>query len=138
MISPELQLLLVRHGQAEANRPETFLGRIDSRLTTQVQAAALAKSLAAEPITAMYASPLQRARHTALVIAGPHALSPRLDDRLLEQDFGQWEGLTFAEVANRFPAGFVAWQADATCSGRTGGEVWLRASNVLLPIVLKG
>jgi probable phosphoglycerate mutase len=41
---------------------------------------------------------------------------------LLEQDFGRWEGLTFAEAAQRFSHDFAAWQADAALAGPTGGE----------------
>jgi broad specificity phosphatase PhoE len=124
VIPLRLRLLLVRHGEAEANRSETFLGRTDSPLTLQgkMQATALATNLASEPIAIIYSSPLQRARHTAEAIAATHHCPVRLDDRLLEQDFGRWEGLSFNEAASRYPADFPVWQFNATKVGPPGGE----------------
>jgi broad specificity phosphatase PhoE len=124
MSSPQLCLLLVRHGASQANRPDTFLGRSDAPLTAEgrQQAEQAAALLAAEPVAAVYASPLIRAHHTAERIAGGRNLPLFVDKRLVEQDFGRWEGLTFAEAAAQFPADFAAWQADAACCPPTGGE----------------
>ena len=125
MISPDLRLILARHGQAEANQPWVFLGRTDSPLSRQgrVQAAVLARSLAEVKLNAIYTSPLQRARETAVIIASRHAnLSPIADKRLIEQDYGDWEGLTLDEVQRRYPASAAAWQMDAVRYGPNGGE----------------
>ena len=124
MMQPDFRLILTRHGHAEANRPWAFLGRTDSPLSAQgrEQAAALSALLADFQLDAIYASPLQRARQTAVTIAVPHALTPILDDRLVEQDFGLWEGLTLDDVEAQFPDDAAAWQADARQHGPTGGE----------------
>jgi broad specificity phosphatase PhoE len=54
-------------------------------------------------------SPLRRARATATTVAAALGLEPLADDDLAETDFGAWEGLTFAEVRERFPAELDAW-----------------------------
>lgn len=124
MIDPLLRLLLVRHSEAEGNYPNTFLGRIDAPLNGrgQQQASGLAQALSTEPIAAIYTSPLTRARATASLVALPHGLVPRVDQRLCEQSFGLWEGLTFAQAAEQYPEDYAAWQADAASSAPTQGE----------------
>jgi len=123
-MQPDLKLLLVRHGRAEANRPWTFLGRTDSPLSASglAQSEALAAALAQVEITAVYTSPLQRAWQTAGIIAAPHGLRPIADGRLIEQDFGIWEGLSLEEIKVQFAADVAAWQQDARQHGPTGGE----------------
>ena len=68
-------LLLVRHGQSAGNARRVFSGSADVPLTAtgRAQAAALADRLAHEPIAAVYASPLSRARDTARPTAEPSA-----------------------------------------------------------------
>ena len=74
----------------------------------QAQAERLAALLAGELVAALYASPLRRAHQTAEVIVGCLHIPLRVDDCLVEQDFGDWEGLNFAEAAAQFPADFTA------------------------------
>ena len=132
----DLRLLLVRHGQAEANRPWVFLGKTDSPLSVEgeAQAAALSERLADEAIDAVYTSPLKRAQQTAVALARPHRLTPVVDERLIEQSYGVWEGMTLDEVSARYPAEVEAWQTDAErcwpCGGETLGEVAARARNL--------
>ena len=56
---------------------------------------------AAEPIAAVYASPMQRTVETAGIVARPHHLEIVTRDRLREVDHGRWEGLRRAEVEAR-------------------------------------
>ena len=125
MNSPRLRLLLARHGEAESNRQGRFLGRSDSPLTFRgkVQAQSTAEALFDEPLAAIYTSPLRRASETAKTIALHHHCPLHVENRLIEQNFGQWEGLTFEEAAQRFPHGFIAWQTNANLAGPTGGEI---------------
>ncbi len=125
MNSPRLRLLLARHGEVEANRYGKFLGRTDLPLTDigKIQAQCLSEDLVEESLAAIYSSPLRRASETAKTIALHHHCPLHVDDRLMEQDFGRWEGFTFEQVAQRFPQDFVAWQADANLAGPTGGEI---------------
>jgi probable phosphoglycerate mutase len=62
-------------------------------------------------VAAVVTSPLLRARRTAdLIAAAVHPADGVVaDERLRENDFGDWDGLTFAEVAERWPEELRAW-----------------------------
>ena len=67
------------------------------------QARAIADRLRSERIDRIYSSDLQRARETAQTIARPHGLHVTTDARLREFHFGEWEGLTWAEISALHP-----------------------------------
>ncbi|MBR4040631.1 MAG: histidine phosphatase family protein [Clostridia bacterium] len=69
------------------------------------QAQALGRRFACIPLEAVYASPLLRARQTAQAIAGDQRPLRILDD-LIELDGGEWDGLTYDQLHERFPAHF--------------------------------
>ncbi len=71
--------------------------------TGRAQARALSDALALVPFTRAYASDLSRALETAHAIARPHGLVVASDPRLREFDFGAWEGLTWAQILERWP-----------------------------------
>jgi broad specificity phosphatase PhoE len=102
MGSSETLLTLVRHGQTSANIDAVWHGSINTPLTTHghQQAAAAAAFIKAnhQPIGCIYASPLDRAHHTANAIAQSLGLTPELDDDLAEYDLGEWEGLSFSHL----------------------------------------
>ncbi|MBV8202554.1 MAG: histidine phosphatase family protein [Acidobacteria bacterium] len=103
MAPPALRLFLVRHGESPSNREMRDLGRRDEPLTeTGVrQAECVAAALEGLPLAAVYASPLRRAAETGERIALGLGLPLLAEPRLLEQRFGDWEGLTRAEVMAR-------------------------------------
>jgi broad specificity phosphatase PhoE len=76
------------------------------------QAGAAAKRLAGAGISAIVSSPLQRAVQTAGEVAAATGVGVTTDEDLRETDFGAWEGLTFAEVRERWPAELTTWLAD--------------------------
>jgi 2,3-bisphosphoglycerate-dependent phosphoglycerate mutase len=104
-------ILLARHGETDWNRENRFQGHADPPLneTGRAQAAELGAALADQPLTAVYSSPLQRAFETAQIVAAPHGLEPAAVDALREVDVGSWQGLTRAEVEERFPKEFARW-----------------------------
>jgi len=104
-------ILLARHGETDWNRENRYQGHADPPLnqTGRDQAAELAAALAAEPLAAIYSSPLRRALETAEILAVPHGLEPVTVDALREVDVGSWEGLTRAEIEQRFPEQFARW-----------------------------
>lgn len=64
----------------------------------------LAASLGSTKLSAVYASPLERAAETAAILASPHGLEVRTDDRLLEWSFWvRWQGLPWSRVRERDP-----------------------------------
>jgi len=112
MLTPELQLLLIRHGEAIANRDGAFLGRRNDPLTHKgiIQAQELAARLQDRPIEALYSSPLQRALITARHIAENRAFDPIPTQALMEQDFGDWDGQPISHILSENPDQFEAWR----------------------------
>ena len=109
------RLLLLRHGQTELSRQRRYSGRGDPPLTDlgRRQAADAARYLAGRGgVSAVVSSPLSRARETAAAAADALGLPVGTDEDLIETDFGQWEGLTFREAAERDPDLHGRWLGD--------------------------
>jgi len=108
-----VSLRLLRHGETAHSVDRRFSGRADPPLTERglAQAKAAAHRLATGPggITAVVSSPLSRARVTATTVADALGLPATVDEGLLETDFGAWDGYTFGEVQQRWPAELAAW-----------------------------
>jgi probable phosphoglycerate mutase len=119
------RIVLVRHGQTAWNREDRFRGRVNAPLdaTGCAQAEAAAHRIASlwRPV-AVYSSPLSRAAKTAEAIARPFGLEVQFHPGLVDLDFGEWQGLTAGEVAQRWPDLITAWHAapDGVCI--PGGE----------------
>src|ERR1700677_1890717 len=115
--------LLLRHGQTPMSVQKRYAGRSDVPLTEigVEQAAAAAKRLAPAGIDVIVTSPLLRATQTAQEVAEVTGAPVVTDEGFRETDFGAWEGLTFAEVRQRWPADLRAWMADPEVSP-PGGE----------------
>lgn len=84
----------LRHGETEANAAGTIAGSLDVHLTPlgREQARLAARALATVPITAIYASPLRRARETAQPIAEALGLPVTILDEIAERNWGELEG----------------------------------------------
>ncbi len=120
-----LRLLLVRHAETAHNRDGLVQGRADNPLSDLglKQAAALAERLAPAPLDAIYSSPLVRARQTAEAIAASRGLPVTIEPDLIEMDVGEMEGLSGAELRERFPEFMKAWLSeDAGGAVMPGGE----------------
>jgi len=116
--------LLLRHGQTALSAERRFAGRGDIPLTDEGlrQAAAAAGRLAARGgLEVIVTSPLQRARRTAQAVAEATGAPIEVEDDLAETDFGKWEGLTFAEAAERWPDELSAWLGNSEAAP-PGGE----------------
>jgi broad specificity phosphatase PhoE len=118
--------LLLRHGQTPMSVQKRYAGvspNTDAPLTeTGVrQAVAAAKRLASAGIDAIVASPLQRTVRTAEEVAAVTGVPVLTDEGFRETDFGAWEGLTFAEVRERWPSELTTWLADPSVAP-PGGE----------------
>jgi broad specificity phosphatase PhoE len=105
-------IAFVRHGQTELNATGRLQGRLDVPLSAlgEQQAAAVAAGFASAPVTRVVSSPLQRAVATATAIADEHGLAVEIDRRLVELDYGDWDGRALADV----PAeAWAAWRTEA-------------------------
>src|SRR3954469_16266396 len=104
------RLYLVRHGATQLTAEGRFSGSVGVDLSEEGrwQAAQLGERLRGEALTTIYSSPLSRALDTARLIAEACRLSPVARDGLREISHGHWEGLTRAEVEQRFGTEYTA------------------------------
>jgi len=93
-------ILLIRHGQTAANRDALLVGRIDPPLTElgEAQAQRLGARLQGSNPSSILSSPLSRARQTAEAIAASTGLTVKTEDRLIEMNYGEWDGMPIADV----------------------------------------
>ncbi|MCK8681320.1 bifunctional RNase H/acid phosphatase [Streptomyces lichenis] len=119
-------LVLLRHGETALTPQKRFSGSggSDPELSEagRRQAEAAAAMLAARgTVQEIVTSPLLRCRQTAAAIAERLGLDVQVEKGLREADFGAWEGLSFAEVKERYPDDLDAWLASPKAAP-TGGE----------------
>ena len=119
------RLILIRHGQSEANKAFVFAGHTDAPLTKKghAQARAAAAYLREhEQIDAVYASDLSRAMETARYTANAFSLPIHPERGLREIFAGEWENETFADLDRKFPSERLCWKTDLPHAFCNGGE----------------
>ena len=123
------QIFLIRHGETEWSLSGAHTGSTDIPLTAQgrTQAAALGRFLSARKFAVVLASPLQRALETCR-LAGFGAAA-EIDPGLVEWNYGDYEGLTTAQIRAQHPA-WSLW-SDGVPNGETIDEVAARADRVI-------
>ena len=103
------EIFVLRHGQTEWNLAGRHQGRLDSPLTEKgweqalAQSALLAQAISWHDAIAAYCSPQGRAAKTAAIALDPLGLTAIQDKRLCEISFGEWESLTYEEIAQGWP-----------------------------------
>ena len=107
-------LIVVRHGRTPANAAGQLLGRRDPELDELGRAQAAAVGIAIPTAARVISSPLMRCRQTAEAIS----TSVEIDERLIEVNYGDFEGLAIGDVP---AATWAAWRADTAWSP-PGGE----------------
>jgi ribonuclease H / adenosylcobalamin/alpha-ribazole phosphatase len=135
--------LLLRHGQTSMSAQKRYAGRSDVPLTDLgvQQAVAAAKRLASAGLDAIVTSPLLRALQTAEEVAAVTGVPVVTDAGFRETDFGAWEGLTFAEVRERWPDELNSWLADPAAAppgGESLAEVSERVTAALQRVLSAG
>ncbi|GAA5029806.1 bifunctional RNase H/acid phosphatase [Actinopolymorpha pittospori] len=121
-------LLLVRHGETVRSVAKRFSGTggedvsLTERGRAQAQAAAALVAARADrsEIAAVVSSPLRRTRETAAFVAEALGLPVTVEPGFAETAFGDWDGLTFAEVRDRWPAQMDAWLASTAVAPPNG------------------
>jgi broad specificity phosphatase PhoE len=115
---------MVRHGETVWHAENRYTGTTDVALTDRGrdQARSLADWAATAGLAAVWSSDLTRAVETLAPAAASADLVPRQDDRLREVAFGDGEGLTGAEMRERFPAQYAAFERDPVGAHLPGGE----------------
>lgn len=138
--TPMLTLVLTRHGATDRSYPEQYLGqRIEAHLTEEGRAAAraLGERLAGVTFGQVISSPLERAMETARLMRPDDPI--KSDPRLIEADYGLWEGRTVGQIEASWLAERQAYEADpganAAPGGENGEEVARRVSSLLTELV---
>lgn len=110
--SQTTRLCLIRHGETEWNAERRIQGQIDIGLnaTGLAQARAAGRWLRGAGIVALYSSDLKRAATTAAEIGRELGLAVSQHAALRERCYGIFQGLTYAEAAERYPAGYAAFE----------------------------
>lgn len=98
-------IFLTRHGRTDANVHLWYQGQSDIPLNAEglAQADSLVERLHDVPLAGVYCSPLKRAFVTGQKVAEDHGLEAVAVPDFIEMNFGQWEGLTFEQIHEKFP-----------------------------------
>jgi len=113
---PATTLLLVRHGLTPHTAAKKFSGGLRSANPglsdegrAQVRATADWLAPIAEGVDAVVSSPVRRTLESAEVLAARLGRTVEVEPGFAEMEFGRWDGLTYAEVAERDKSGLDAW-----------------------------
>jgi len=94
-------VILLRHGRSTSNTAHVLAGRsegVDLDERGREQAEALVSRIGAAPVRALVSSPLLRCTRTLEPLAAALGLTPVIDDRLTEVDYGEWTGRKLGEL----------------------------------------
>ena len=119
------KFILVRHGQSKANECGYLVGNTEAPLSPKGEKQAKAVSeyiLKAYKVDVIYSSPLSRACNTVKGVADELNLPINTENKLIEFNFGKWEGLTHEEIKNNFDDGYSKWAMDPGVFIPDGGE----------------
>lgn len=119
------KLILIRHGQSEANLERRFAGVYDAPLTELGERqAALSAAYVAEnyKVSRVYASDLKRAYFTGKAAADACGAEIVPDERLREISAGAWEGMLFEDIVEKYPKDFELFMTNVGVSRATDGE----------------
>jgi len=98
-------IIFLRHGQAENNVKRILAGRTDGVPLTKTgikQAERIAEYLKPLDISAIYSSPIERAKHTAEIVAENNSFDYQLDDRLTEIDMGRFTLMNYDDMFAKY------------------------------------
>jgi broad specificity phosphatase PhoE len=119
-------LYLLRHGQTELSRADSFCGSgLDPELTSDglKMAQAFADAYLKTPWRAIYSSSLQRGIATAQPLCDAVGMDLQVRANLVEIGYGRWEGLTREKVDEAYHDDYISWLADPAWHAPTGGEL---------------
>ena len=121
---PATRLLLIRHAEVEANYQGVFGGRIDMDLSPRGhdQAAALARYLHEKTLGAIYDSPMKRVQQTLAPFLRNGVPKPVILPDLREVNFGDWTGLSWDQVQEKFGVSAFSWLDHLECGGIANAE----------------
>ena len=116
------ELFLIRHAQTEHNIQKRYCGFSDVSLniTGMKHARSLKNRISKLKIEVLFSSPLKRARQTAEILFPERKII--FEPRLRELNFGQWEGLQYNEIIEKYGSFYNKWVNDPFNSRPPQGE----------------
>ncbi len=141
------KIYLIRHGETEDADSGRYKGHLDLPLSENgiKQIKRLARYISGEVgehgsvevdhsgLSAIYCSDLIRAVKSADIISDQFDLKPMILAGLRERNFGEWEGMTFNEIEEKWPNAFSAWASNPLKFSPVGGENTLEARDRVMP-----
>ena len=126
-----VKIYLVRHAEAQGNVLEFFQGHIDTDVSEKgrKQLECLSERFKDIPIEEVYTSPLRRARATAEAVNKYHRLPLTIAPDIIEINGGEWEGVKWAELPEKFPREYGLWTKSINEFAAPGGETTLQVYN---------
>ena len=132
------QIIFLRHGQAKNNTERILAGRTKGIPLTEIgikQAEHTAELLEHMNISAIYSSPIQRAKHTAEIVAEHNSLNVTLDERLIELDMGKFTGVPYDEIFTSHGNVFMKFYNGELEIAHNGVETFAEVKKRVLGIV---
>ncbi|QLH05819.1 histidine phosphatase family protein [Nitrosopumilus ureiphilus] len=131
-------IIFLRHGQAKNNTERILAGRIEGVPLTDVgikQAEHTAQLLEHMNVSAIYSSPIQRAKHTAEIVGKHNSLDVTIDDRLIELDMGKFTGVPYDEIFTNHGNVFMKFYNGELEIAHNGVETFSEVKKRVLGIV---
>ncbi len=132
------QIIFLRHGQAKNNTDRILAGRTPGVPLTDTgikQAEQTGKLLEDMNISAIYSSPIQRAKHTAEIVGEHNSIDVIIDDRLIELDMGKFTGVPYDEIFASHGNVFMKFYNDELEIAHNGVETFADVKKRVLGIV---
>lgn len=129
------RIFLVRHGETtDEDTKKIYKGTLDIPLSEKgiTRLKRVANHLAGYNLDSVYTSVLSRAVESGRIIAEPHNLDIVPDSSLNELYFGRWQGMSFNEIAEKFPDNLSLWLQDPENHPPLGGESLLKAQKRIM------
>ena len=132
------QIIFLRHGQAKNNTDRILAGRTEGVPLTETgikQAQETAELLEHMNISAIYSSPIQRAKHTAEIVGQHNSIDVTIDDRLIELDMGKFTGMPYDKIFNSHGNVFMKFYNGELEIAHNGVETFSQVKDRILELV---
>ena len=131
-------IIFLRHGQAVNNTKRMLAGRTPGVPLTEngiKQAERIARFLKPFNISAIYTSPIERAKNTAEIVAKHNSLDYKIDERLIELDMGKFTGMPYDEIFEKHGNVFLKFYDGELEIAHNGVETFAQVKNRVLSMI---
>ena len=131
-------IIFLRHGQAQNNTERVLAGRTDGVPLTENgvdQAKKAAEFIEKMNVSKIYTSPIDRAKHTAEIVANHNALEYVIDERLIELDMGKFTGMKYDDIFSSHGNVFLKFYSGDLELAHNGVETFAEVKKRVLDIV---